>query len=132
MKRFWYILKTWFSYYKVCKYIYDFDYIDILSVERHQLYRTLECIKKYHYHVNSKHNIFWMQIALNILDRIIDEDLYLDKDFKVTSYVNLATYKKYINIEKENNEFFKRLVYQEKLWYVYNKIRYYYLRKWWE
>ena len=136
-------LCIWVSYFKVCQKIYDDDSLGILEIERHQLKRTLKSIEKCHYHKDSEESIKWMKVALKILDRVLDEDIYVEYDIKQHKYirkpyVNIRNYKRFIpglseeDIEEVDSEFFEVLLYEQKLWYVYNKIRYHYLRNWWE
>lgn len=136
-------LCIWMSYFKTCKRVYDFDSLGVLEVERHQLKRTLASIEKYHYHKDSEHSILWMRIAIRILDRILDESLYVEYDIKAHKYVrkpyvNVKNYKRFIpglseeDVRRSDPDFFEICLYEKKLWYVYNKIRYHYLQGWWE
>ena len=40
------ILKRWFSYYKILRKVYDFDYSSILMVEKYQIKRVRDSIIK--------------------------------------------------------------------------------------
>jgi hypothetical protein len=125
MKRFYQRLKIWFSYWKVTKNVYDFDYIGILEVERHQIKRTLDCISKYQSHQNADRDIFWMKTAISILDFILG---YRDMPY----YVNTRNYKRYVKDRFWIEEVFKYDVYNQKCWYLYNKIRKEHLLEWWD
>lgn len=137
--RFLDILCIWFSYFKPCRKVYDFSADSILEIELHQLKRTLRSIKKYHYHEDSNYNIQKIELTLKILEKIIDNELPYDfskhkcnKEF----YININNYKRFIpNISIDNiknTDFLKVCLYEKKLWYIYNKLRYYYLLDWWE
>lgn len=131
------ILRIWISYFKPCKEVYDFDSNGILIVEKHQLERTLKCIEKNHYHEDSRHSIFWMRTTLNILNKVLNPDIHFDykrgQHTKVPN-VNIRNIKRFCPqlTEDEATDSVRVYLYQKKLWYVYNKIRYYYLLGWWE
>lgn len=136
-------LRIWISYFKPCKQVYDFDSLGILEVERHQLKRTLKSIEECHYHEDSKHSIFWMKTALRILDRVIDESIYNEYSIEEHKhvkkpYVNTKNYKRFMpnwsknDLNNMDQDFFEVYLYEKKLWYLYNKIRYHYLHSWWE
>lgn len=73
VRRFWDNLFRWFSYYKVCRNIYDFDHTSILEVEKHQIMRVRDCIKKYNNHVNADRDIERMNTAIKLLDIILED-----------------------------------------------------------
>lgn len=71
-------------------------------------------------------------------------DLYIDNNgcvgrnpnYKtwINTYVNIGNYKRFWNIENLNfnNPHTQDYLRQQKAWYIYNKLRFYYLQTWWE
>ena len=74
IKRFFEFLAIWFSYYKVCKKVYDFDYTGILEVERHQIERTRDAIIHFQNHLNWKRDVERINLALKLLSIAMEED----------------------------------------------------------
>ena len=66
-----------------------------------------------------------MQLAVRLLDIARDEDL----DFK--GYVNTKNINRFISIDKYDIDILPTLRI-EKAWYLYNKLRYYYMKEWWD
>lgn len=150
-------LGRWFSYFKILKKAYDFDYASILEVEKHQITRVRNTIAKYHNSVNWKNDVYWMNIALKLLD-IIEEGggvKLIGKDFTVKEnenkividkcskwlmpfYVNTRNSQRFTSIEKEKFEdpecgpLMKDCLREEKAWYLYHKLRVYKMRNWWD
>lgn len=153
-------LGRWFSYFKILKKAYDFDYSSILEVERYQLTRVRNAITKYQNHVNWERDVYWMNIALKLLDIIEDEggvELVVkgfstepcgngfyrvvdnpDSKWVLPVYVNTSNSKRFIPIEKEKFEdpkigpLMKSHLREEKAWYLYHKLRTYKMRSWWD
>lgn len=57
-------------------------------------------------------------------------------DYKtwINTYVNTKNYKRFWNIKNPNfdNSHNQDYLRQQKAWYIYNKIRFYYLQTWWD
>ena len=160
IKKFFNDLKRWFSYYKICKNIYDWDYTSILEVERHQLKRVRDNILKYHHHVYWDYDVRNINIALNLLAIILGEDDICEqisgniifKDigsglyeltssckYKLTKYVNTKNANRFVNnymIEQFDNPdtgpLFIEDYRQEKAWKLYHKLRVEHLREFWD
>ena len=66
-----------------------------------------------------------MQLAVRLLDIARDEDL----DFK--GYVNTKNINRFISIDKYDIDILPTLR-TEIAWYLYNKLRYYYMKEWWD
>lgn len=139
LKRYYERLCIWFSYYKVSNKIYDFDSYCILELERHQLKRLHRYISKYHYHEDSEYNLQRIQTAINILDLLLDysfKSLVLNNKFN--TYINLHNYKRFMprltddDVNHINRKLISYYLYQHKLWYIYNKLKYNYFLNWWE
>ena len=153
-------LGRWFSYYKVLRRIYDFDYSSIIEVERYQITRVRNSITKYQNHVNWERDVYWMNMALKLLDIIEDEGgaeligkgfstepcsngFYRvvddpDSKWRLPVYVNTDNSKRFTPIEKEMYEdpkigsLMKSHLREEKAWYLYHKLRTYKMRSWWD
>lgn len=67
-------LNRWFSYYKVCQKIFDFDYSGILEVERYQIERTRDAIIRFQSHLNWERDVRHMNLALKLLSIANEED----------------------------------------------------------
>lgn len=160
IKSFFEFLGRWFSYYKVLRIAYDFDYSSIIEVERYQITRVRDAIIKYHSHVNWERDIYWVNAALKLLDIIEDEGgaelvgkgfsiepcgngfyrVVDDPDSKwvLPVYVNTSNSKRFTPIEKEKFEdpkigpLMKSHLREEKAWYLYHKLRTYKMRSWWD
>lgn len=160
IRSFFNFLSRWISYYKVLREAHDFDYTSILVVERHQIIRVRNAIIKYQDHADWERDVYWMNIALKLLD-IIEEDgcskligkgfctklredglyeLIDDKNSKwmLPIYVNISNYKRFIPVEKEQFEdlrigsLIKDRLRVEKAWCLYHKLKMYKMRSWWD
>ena len=154
----YHFLKRWFSYYKVLKNAHDFDWESILIVEKHQITRVKDTITKCHDHVNWKNDVWWMDIALKLLDivredgcaELVKDDLkrVLHNDgfyhlvgsmkWSIPVYVNISNYKRFYPVKRDELEnantgpLMKDRLRVEKAWYLYNKIKLYKMRSWWD
>lgn len=76
-----------------------------------------------------------INLAINLLDIILENDnsydFLADKPLK---YVNIRNSLRFITFNSlgDNDFVFKEIVRQEKAWYLYNKLRYYRMRTWWD
>lgn len=161
IKRFWNNISRWFSYYSICRKIYDFDYSSILEVERYQIERVRDSITKFHNHLNWERDVAEMNLALRLLD-IVEEDGCVERcgkpiEFKkiegtnlyelvpdpteywvLPVYVNTKNSKRFSKIDPEkfndpkSGDLWKDRLRVEKAWYLYNKLKYQYLFGWWD
>lgn len=160
VKRFWNNLRRWFSYYKVIRKTYDFDYSSLLEVELHQLIKLRDCISKYQNHVNAWRDIRDMNLAISCLQIVIEdgcaysnkEKCFFVKGPDENGYYNLVKnpnhvwimpiyvntknaerfWKYYNKCSNINNAIQEDHLRIEKAWYLYNKIRKERLRNWWD
>lgn len=159
IKGFFRHLKIWFSYYKVCKDVYDWDYTGILEVERHQIRRTKQAIIKYQSHLNWERDVERINLALKLLSIAMEEDdsyvrvsgndwfdgpdekgLYEWKSdivYKSTKYINTRNSKRfsqsdYDKYSEDVRPLFLDHLRNQKAWYLYNKLRYYHLQEFWD
>lgn len=162
VKRFWNNIRRWFSYYSICRKIYDFDYSSILAVERYQIERVRDSIIHYHNHVNWERDVRQMNLALKLLDiieengcskrigkpvefeKIEGKELYRlvpdpDEYWTIPVYVNTRNYKRFWNDfddsnfnDKSSSNLWKDHLRVQKAWYLYYKVREQYTRNWWD
>lgn len=160
ISRFFEFLAIWFSYFKVCRKVYDFDFSGILEVERHQIERTKYAIIKHQHHLNWERDVKNMNLALRLLSIAMEEDsiaervsghhwtegpdergLYewkSDIKYEATKYVNTRNAYRFSRIPLENytKPNFGALLLDdlrvEKAWHLYHKLRKYHLREWWD
>lgn len=147
----YYYLKEQFcgclSYFKLFGKLYDFDCSSVLEVEKHQLKRIRKCLIKTHHHVGWEYDLQRINLTISLLDKIIESDSplelinqpqifpeYIPCEWKIIKYVNTKNASKFIKQKDLNFEIHPillELLYEEKLWYLYNKVRQQYLRNWW-
>lgn len=143
-------LCRWFSYFKILRHAYDFDYASILDVEKHQITRVRNAIIHYQNHVNWEEDVRQMNLALRLLEiierqgeaELVDPSCELGKGkWYCPVYVNIRNagrFNKYIakqlNEEKDDSykELLKGELYTEKAWNLYYKVRARYTRNWWD
>lgn len=158
--RFFEVLAIWFSYFKVCRKVYDFDYTGILEVERHQIERTKRAIIKFQHHLYWKRDVERMNLALKLLSIAMEEDSISkkvsgdhwmekiegkdlwewksDAKYEATKYVNIRNALRFskMPLEHYTDSDIKGLnldhLRVEKAWYLYHKCREYFLKGWWD
>lgn len=160
IKYFFEFLKRWFSYYKVLRKAYDFDWESILKVERHQITRVRDTIIKRHNYEGWEHDVHWMNIALKLLDiiengggaKLLNKGLTFipgkdglydvmyspESKWIMPFYVNTRNAKRFMPIEreeiyedKEHDPLLKDRLRENKAWYLYHKLKIYKMRNWW-
>lgn len=161
IRSFSHFIGRWFSYCKVLREAYDFDYRSILDVERHQLIRVRNTISKYHDYEGWEHDVYWINIALKLFEIIVENDSateligegFITKPYKdglhevvedpnskwvLIKYVNTSNYKRFFpQIEKEDfdkpniGNILKDSLRREKAWYLYHKLKFNKMRHWW-
>lgn len=158
--RFFEFLAIWFSYFKVCREVYDFDSDGVLEVEGHQIERTKRSITKYHHHVNWERDVERMNLALKLLSIAKEEDSIAEKvsgghwtegpderglyewksdaKYEATKYVNIRNAHRFSKMPKERytDSDIRGLnldhLRVEKAWHLYHKCREYFMRSWWD
>lgn len=150
IRRYYTGIKRWFAYFPTIVKIYDFDYSSVLIVEKKQLERLRDDIKRYHHHVNADRDLEKINLALRLLDIVLEgADVSLIGDFadpehkwRLNTYVNTKNAERFCGKEfadylKSNEsrnifELIKSELYETKAWKLYNEIRYRYLQQWWD
>jgi hypothetical protein len=150
-------LGRWFSYYKVLRTAYDFDYSSILDVEKYQITRIRNHIDKHGNHVSYKEDVAKMDLALRLLDIIerdgdcqligkgftINEEGFLINDpnskWVCTVYVNTKNAKRFLDVvsmrQLDNPRtagLMQSSLYVEKAWTLYHRVKARYMRNWWD
>lgn len=133
IKRFIDIFKIWFSYFNICKTIYEYDYQSVLRVEQHQLKRLYKSLDKYRNHVNVDRDLYWIKVCIKLISIIFSE-------YGETFKVNTRNWNRFIKTplrsEDYNNsdvmKYMNMILYEEKAWYLYHEIRKNYMQRWWD
>lgn len=115
----------------------DFDFGFLLILEKRKLQNMLKYFSSDKVYVNTTTIVRDIKLAIKCLE-IYNDDDYLQ--FKVvnpyyTGYVNLGNSKRFIeNIDNinEGNTIRKHIIREEKAWHLYNLIREYKMRTWWD
>ena len=123
-------IKQWFGYWKVCKRLCGFDWIDVIEVERHQLLTLQHCLKKT---ISNEDLIRKIDLALRLLDIITDRTLEPDRHRIGLRYINIKNRKRF-GIQEWNGapDVLRYYLYEQKVWHLYHKIREQYMRSWWD
>lgn len=113
------------------------DYGFLLDIEREALIRLKEGMKN---HVGSERDAERIQLAVNLLAIINEDNTQYDyiKD-KMLVYVNKKNFKRFLTKQEysisesfQNSEVFKCYLRQQKAWYLYHKLRFYFMQTWWD
>ena len=160
IKRFFEVLGIWFSYLKICRKVYDFDFTGILEVERHQIERTRDAITHFQSHVNWERDVRHMNLTLKLLSIAMEEDdsyervsgdSWFEEDpknpnlciwesnivYKSTKYINTRNSKRFSKADydkypEDSRPLFLDSLRVQKAWYLYNKLKYYWEKSWWD
>lgn len=120
--------------------IHDFDFTSILYVERLQMLRVAKAISTESIrHEGWERDVYWIKLAVKILDLYLNDTWWTIENGKtiIKPYVNIKNFKKYRpnltqeEIDSIDIDMRKQIIYEEKLWNIYNKIRTNYMRIWW-
>lgn len=129
MKRFIKRLKMWFSYWKITKKLYDYDYSCVLYAELHHLKILYNGINKYRSHINAERDLQRIKLCIKLLKISTDNFIYADKTLKC----NLKNYKRFLPyVKKELLVQYPGELYQQKAWKLYHMIREKYMFQWWD
>jgi hypothetical protein len=119
-------LKRYFSYLPVISNLYDFDYSSVLDIEKYQLTRLRDCINSHKDYYGYEYDVSRINLAIKLLEKY---------NSYVNSYVNIKNAHRFLNnyqINHISKDLLKEELYNEKIWYLYHKIRVYYMRQWWD
>lgn len=148
-------LRRWFSYYKVVRRTYDFDWTSIYEVEKHQITQVRKAIAKYHSHLNYEYDLSRIDLALKMLNIILEEgsakmvsgeglifkennEVDIDCVWELPFYVNIRNAYRFVSIKRESFEdpsyqvLAKDTLRLQKAWELYHKIKMYYAKSWWD
>ena len=114
---------------------FDWDFTSILYVERLQMLRVAKAIQREDIrHENWERDVRWIKLAVKILDVYLTDSWWdLDENGEMTvPKVNIKNFKRFCpSWDTVDDRLKRQALYEEKLWYLYNKIRLYKLRRWW-
>lgn len=118
-------IKQWFGYWRVCKRLCGFDWIDVIEVERHQLLTLQHCLKTT---IGNEDLVRKISLALRLLDIITDR--FWDGG---SIRVNTRNKERFGVHEWNGSQVVLRYyLYEQKVWHLYHKIREQYMRSWWD
>ena len=123
IKAYFEFIKRWLSYYKVLRRAYDFDFSSIYKVEMYQIKRVRDCIKRYKFYEGYEHDVWYMNIALSLLD------IYLNEEEE--KYVNTKNQKRFVKYNANEGDFLKSELRKTKALYLYHKVRTLQTCRWW-
>lgn len=119
-------VKRWIRFFIKTNAYYNFDWAFMLDIEKEKLTQCIKFFTDNGYHINNSRIISKMKLAVRLLDIAIDEDL----DFK--GYINTRNMNRFIsNLYNYEPDLLPTLR-TKKAWYLYNKLRYYYMKEWWD
>lgn len=119
-------VKRWIRFFIKTNAYYNFDWAFMLDIEKEKLTQCIKFFTDNGYHINNSRIISKMKLAVRLLDIAIDEDL----DFK--GYINTRNMNRFIsNLCNYESDLLPTLR-TKKAWYLYNKLRYYYMKEWWD
>lgn len=149
MKELWYGIKRFISnvylYRKLLWKDEQYDYGYLLNLEKFKMQLMLDYFKSSPC-VDHTNDIRWISICIKLIDIINENDSALEFDntvklwkdtLKLTKYVNIKNSSRYnlysqCHNSKLNTKYVKNTLRQEKALYLYHKIRYNYICKWWD
>ena len=106
------------------KNIEDYDYIYLLNIEKFKIEKMLEFFKANDVYIGQEFEIRDMQLCVKLLSIIITDRFN-------TPYVNTKNKKRFLLGNLKEGQCLNALLRKTKAWYLYNKIRYLSLFKWW-
>lgn len=136
--------KVW-SFWKLSKNLYDFDYTSILEVERYQIKNVRNRMLKDALVEGYEYDVQRMDLVIKLLDIILESGCptieidYSKKGSKwiQIKYVNTRNVHRFVSKEhveliKEGKLIFLDDLYEEKVWKLYHNLREYHMRRWWQ
>jgi hypothetical protein len=134
--------KRWFDYRRLVIHdFYDFDYSSILLAEQYQIKRVRDSIIKYQTHVSWERDVEKMNLALSLLDIILDnvdileigEGPWKKGKWKLLKYVNTRNLYRFTDFDVPKlPEITAKNLYYEKAWHLYFELRKEFTRNWWD
>ena len=119
-------VKRWIRFFIKTNAYYNFDWAFMLDIEKEKLTQCIKFFTDNGYHINNSRIISKMKLAVRLLDITIDEDL----DFK--GYINTRNMNRVISNLCNYEPDLLPTLRTKKAWYLYNKLRYYYMKEWWD
>lgn len=121
-------VKRWIKFFIKTNAYYNYDWAFMLYIEKEKLSQCIKFYTIYGCHVNNDRIISRMQLAIRLLDIVIDDDVFFE------GYINPKNIDRFfpkdaLSIYEINILPSLRI---QKAWYLYNKLRYYYMKEWWD
>ena len=113
-----------------------FDYQYLLDIEMEALKQMSEYQRTKGICVNSERYAEQIKTAINVLKIALDGNIQCSHDYKqwwMPVYVNTKNYRRFFPINLEiHDPLVVCSIREEKAWYLYCKIREYFMRTWWD
>ena len=121
-------IRRWIRFFIKTNAYSNFDWAFMLDIEKEKLSQCIKFYSNNGCHVNNDRIISKMKLAVRLLDIARDEDL----DFK--GYINTKNMDRFLpGVVLYNHEIdILPTLRTKKAWYLYNKLRYYYMKEWWD
>lgn len=160
VRKFWENIGRWFSYYPICRKMYDWDYSSILEAERHQMKRIRNYVLSYTKYFNGERIAEEINLALRLLD-IIEEngcsvrvgkpiefkqcednpelyELVFDPNeyYTIPVYVNTRNSNRFWKMDSKyfdppRGNLYRDMLRIRKAWNLYHKLKCYCMQGWW-
>ena len=121
------------KYSKILKEDRDYDFEYMLDLEKFKLKRMSEYFSKSQIISDWERVVKEINLCIKLIDIITEKDPpgYLYNGTKKLPYVNTRNYKRFLKYIYDNN-FYRDDLRQTKALYLYNLIRTYRMRSWWD
>lgn len=121
-------IRRWIRFFIKTNAYFNDDWAFMLYIEKEKLSQCIKFYTIYGCHVNNDRIISRMQLAIRLLDIVIDDDVFFE------GYINSKNIDRFfpkdaLSIYEINILPSLRI---QKAWYLYNKLRYYYMKEWWD
>lgn len=120
-------IKRWIRFFMKSNAYSNFDWAFMLYIEKEKL---SQCIKFYSdngCHVNNDRIISRMKLAVRLLNIVIDDNVFFE------GYINSRNIDRFLPKDALSIGInILPTLRITKAWYSYNKLRYYYMKEWWD
>ena len=121
------------KYSKILKEDRDYDFEYMLNLEKFKLKRMSEYFSKSQIISDWERVVKEINLCIKLIDIITEKDIpgYLYDGTKKLPYINTRNYKRFLKYIYDN-DFYRDDLRQTKALYLYNLIRTYRMRSWWD
>lgn len=120
-------IRRWIRFFMKSNAYSNFDWAFMLYIEKEKL---SQCIKFYSdngCHVNNDRIISRMKLAVRLLNIVIDDNVFFE------GYINSRNIDRFLPKDALSIGInILPTLRITKAWYLYNKLRYYYMKEWWD